>query len=780
MAEPHELNHEASRALVTPERLRSFFAPRSIATVGASDNSGWGRFIVTSCQVTGFDGPLIPVHPRAETAFGRPVTRNLRDLTEPVDLAFILAPLPAVEGVLDDMGAAGIKNAIVLASGYREVGEEGARIEDSLVARAVANDITLLGPNCLGFLNAHTRAAPYALTLPPPLTAGPVGVVLQSGALASVVLSFARSQAIGLSVLTSVGNESMMKTADVIEYLIEDEATRVIALFLEEIGDPERFAAMAMRADAAGKPVVALKVGSSPAGQEAALAHTGSVAGDDAVVDAALRQLNVIRVTSLEELLSTAALLGYGRHPAGRRMGVLTASGGACDIVADAASAEGIEIPPFAPETSDAITPHIPDFVTAKNPLDVTGYQLANVAGAGGLLPVDYALDAAVSDPGLDFVIYNGLNLPDARPPDEAMAARLERRVAYVAEKARSAPVPVIPIGSTCVNVSDYGRQQLTKNGLFLLPGLDLGVRALGHAVRWTQNRGTARLGFPGGFAGAVGTAPVPTRVAAAGGPWSEAEARDLLAGAGVPVVPGGLATSADEAVALARDAGLPVALKVCSAQITHKSDIGGVALGLATDAEVRAAYAKVTDAGAAVGGAVIDGVLVTPMRSGGVELLAGVTVDPTFGPVLAVGLGGVWVEVLNDTALRVLPADTGEIKAMLGELRGASLLRGARGGPPADLDAVAGAIAGIGHAALSLGGTLRTLEVNPLRVDGHQVEALDVLVVTGEVTALLGADDEPGCQRRTRRTARLGPEVPGRPRAPAASPRAHGDPRRP
>src|SRR5436189_420118 len=198
----------------------------------------------------------------------------------------------------------------------------------------------MLGPNCLGFINAHRRSAPYALALPPPLIAGPVGVALQSGALASVVLGFAKAHAIGLSLLTSMGNEAMMKTADVLDYLVEDEATRVICLFLEEIGDPDRFARVAEKADRAGKPIVALKVGSSPAGQQAALAHTGSVAGDDAVVDAVLRQLNVIRVTSLEELLTTGAALGYGRWPRGRRMGVLTLSGGSCDIIADAAARE--------------------------------------------------------------------------------------------------------------------------------------------------------------------------------------------------------------------------------------------------------------------------------------------------------------------------------------------------------------------------------------------------------------------------------------------------------
>lgn len=729
----HAANHAASRPLVTPARLRSFFAPRSIALVGASDNSGWGRYIVASCLATGFAGPLVPVHPRVKSAFGRPAVPSLRHLDEPPDLAFILAPLPAVEGVLDDMGAAGISNAVVLASGYREVGEEGARLEDSMIARAVANDVTVLGPNCLGFINAHTRSAPYALTLPPPLLAGPVGIVLQSGALASVVLGFTRAHGIGLSVLTSVGNEAMMKTADVLEYLIEDEATKVIALFLEEIGDPARFALMARRADAAGKPVVALKAGSSLAGRQAALAHTGSVAGDDAVIDAALRQLNVIRVTSLEALLSTAALLGCNRWPRGRRMGVLTASGGACDIIADRASAEGIEIPPFAPQTRDAITPRIPPFASARNPLDVTGYGLANVAdGSDPLSAIDYALDAAVRDPGLDFVLYSGLAMPDARPPDEAMAARIEQRAALVAQKIRSSPIPVIPIAPTCVDVSGWGREVLARNGLSVLPGIETGIVALGKALRWLEGRGAAippQAAGPGAGPGAV--AARGARATAADRPWPETAGRELLAAAGVPVVPGGLARSADEAAALARQAGLPVALKLCSAQVTHKSDVGGVALGLSCEAEVRAAYAKVLGAAAAVPGAVADGVLVTPMRGGGVELLAGVTVDETFGPVLAVGLGGVWVEVLGDTSLRLLPASAAEVKRMLGELRGSALLRGARGTRPASLDAVAEAIAGIGRAALSLGGALRALEVNPLWVNGDQVEALDVLVIT-------------------------------------------------
>jgi acyl-CoA synthetase (NDP forming) len=521
-----------------------------------------------------------------------------------------------------------------------------------------------------------------------------------------------------------MGNEAMMKTADVLDYLVEDEATKVICLFLEEIGDPVAFAAVAAKADRAGKPIVALKVGSSPAGQQAAMAHTGSVAGDDAVVGAVLRQLNVIRVTSLEELLTTGAALGYNRWPAGRRMGVLTLSGGSCDIIADAASAQDLQIPAFAEQTATKIGALLPSFASAQNPLDVTAFgTLANLSSRTGPLgAVDHALDIAVHDPNLDFVLFCGVTLPEVRPPDETMASALETRVEWLAGRMASAPIPVIPAATTCLDVSAYGRGLLTKHGLTMLSGLDLGMTALGHMLRWTENRGRVR---------AIAQAPALPGGTTQARAWSEEAARRLLTASGVPVVPGGLAGSADEAVEIAMRVGLPVALKICSAEITHKSDIGGVALGLGSEAEVRAAYEKVRAAGDAVPDAQVEGVLVTPMRSGGTELLAGVTVDPAFGPVLAVGLGGIWVELLRDTSLRLLPVDAAEVKRMLGELRGLPLLQGARGTRPADLDAVAAAIAGLGHTALSLNGSLRALEVNPLWVNGDQVEALDVLVVT-------------------------------------------------
>jgi len=710
----------AARDLISTERLAEFFAPRSIALVGASNTSGWARFIVAASSAVGYTGPLHPVHPTHTEVFGRPAVRSLRDLPEPVDLAFILAPTGAVMGVIDDAAAADIGNVVVLASGYREAGSGGRELEDELVARAAAHGIAVLGPNCLGFLNTAAKAAPFALTVPLPLIPGPVGIALQSGALSSALLAFARSQAIGVSTVASLGNEAMISTADVLDYLVEDEQTKVICLFLEEIGDPAEFSAAAQRADSAGKPIVALKVGASQAGQQAALAHTGAVAGDDAVVDAALRQLNIIRVASIEELLTTAALLGYQRRPRGRRMGVLTASGGACDIIADRASAQGIEIPPFAEATSEAISAHLPSFAATRNPLDVTGYVLAN-ARTSPLTAIDHALDAALADPGLDFVIFTGFTIPDVRPADDVLAKLLESRIDWLAERVHTAPIPAIPLSLTSTDINAYARKLLGEHDVHLVSGMELGVRAIGNALRWQEGRGRVPLMNARPSAADLGPAAA----------WSESRARDLLAEAGIPVVPGQLARSADEAVAAAAAVGRPVAMKISSAQITHKSDIGGVALGLDSDDAVRAAYARI----AAAAGKAGDGageVLVTAMRTGGVEVLAGVSVDPGFGPVLAVGLGGVFVEILSDVSLRVLPVDPDEVGRMFTELRSLPLLTGARGAAVADLGALAKVISDIGELACSLPG-LQALEVNPLWVCGDRIEALDALVVAAQ-----------------------------------------------
>ena len=719
-------NRKAVRELVTVERLREFFTPQSIAMVGASENSGWATSLVGAAATMGFNGRIVPVHPRAETAFGRPVIRNLRDLDEPVDITFILTPIQAVETVLDDMAAAGIRNGIVVTAGYREKGPEGLAAEESLVAKAISHGIVLLGPNCLGFFNTHSCSPAYGVPIAPPLIAGPVGVALQSGALALITQTIAKAQGVGVGLVATMGNEPMIDVVDATEYMIDDPDTKVICLFLEEISDRAKFARVAEKADAAGKPIVALKVGATPLGQAAAMAHTGSATGDDAVVDAAFRQLNIIRVKGMEEMFATAGVLAYNRWPAGRvgsRLGVVTGSGGGCDIIADSADPEGLEIPDFSEKTVEAITPLLPDFANVRNPLDVTGFAMANRAGGGSLNAMDETLNIVLEDPNLDLILYAGVQAPPVPPPpDNPLAANFEPRLDWLAERMSTARIPVVPITMMAVDQGAWGVAKLLERGIYTAPGLNQSVAAVGKSVRWLNNRGNIRL---------APELPPGSRQSSTKGAWSEMKSRQLLEDAGVPIVPGELVNSADDAAAAATRLGFPVVLKIQSEQITHKSDIGGVALRLNNEADVRTAFEKVYAAGKAVPGAVIDGVLVAPMRSGGLELLAGITTDPTFGPVMAVGMGGVWVEIMKDTSLRVLPVDAGEVKNMFTELKAAPLLQGARGSLPVDLDALATVVANLSNVAVSLGDSLGALEVNPLWVNGSQIEALDVLVIT-------------------------------------------------
>lgn len=717
---------ESTDHLVTPQRLRTFFAPQSVAIVGGSDTSGWAANVVDSLRVAGFDGPLVPVHPQHESAFGLPTCASLRELDEAVDLAFVMTPPHVVEDVLDDAAAAGVYHLIVLASDYAEAGDDGRERERHLIDHAAERGITLLGPNCLGFINASAHVAPYGLLIPPPLQPGPVGVVLQSGALASAVLGFAQAHAVGVSLLASMGNEGMITTADVLEYLIDDANTQVVALFLESIRQPERFRTLAAKAAELGKPIVALKVGRSPAGQRAALAHTGAVAGNEAIVDAALRQLGVIRVDSLEELLVTAGFLAYCRVPTGKRMGVVTASGGACDIIADRAHEEGIDIPDFVPETSQRLEQILPSIADADNPLDVTGYGLAH-GRQGASTIIDDTLGIVTHDPNVDFVFFLGVNIPEQ--PPHGSETRIEQRVAGLSSMIQNSPVPVVPVANTCTDLKPFARDMLERSGLHLVGGIEFGMTALGHALRWSaQHRRSCRQSSQP----AIRRLQLPSWVSTVDGPWSEVRAREFLTEAQVPTIPAELVTSAEQAAEAAKRMGFPVVLKICSAQITHKSDIGGVDLGLSNTTGVRKAYARIHKAARSqCSDAEIDGVLVSPMRTGGIELLVGVTLDPTFGPVLALGLGGIWVETLQDTSLRLLPVSENEVRAMLSELRGAALLHGARGTAPADLDKITMAVTKLAVCAEALGSSLQELEVNPLWVDGNSVEALDVLITT-------------------------------------------------
>ncbi|WP_043640215.1 acetate--CoA ligase family protein [Nonomuraea candida] len=685
------------------------FNPRSIALVGATDKSGWSVSTLANLRAHAFPGPVHLVNTRGGVVHGMPAYRSLSEIPEPVDLAYVMVPTAAVPGVLREGAKLGIRCYVILTAGFGESGEEGARLEAEIAAFAAEHGLTILGPNGNGYINAAAGVTPYGLPIPEPLLRGAVGVVLQSGALASSVLGFAQARNVGISLLTSMGNESVVTVTDVIDYLVDDPATRVIALFLETVRNPAEFSRVARRALKAGKPIVALKIGRSTLASNTAQAHTGALVGDDDVIDAALRQLGVIRVRSLEDLIITAGLLAATGPLPGRRVGVVTPSGGASEIIADRAEDEGLELPPFAPETVAALAEIVPSFGTVQNPLDVTGYVLIDRTLMGR------ALEIVSADPGIDLILLLS-DAPKAAPPDPAPVLAM-----YTASARRIAesPVPVVVVSNVLTDITEFGRRVQEETGFpYVAGGIEHGLHAIGAAVRWSELRARA-LSRPAPAPPAPGTVPP-----GASGLWAEHRAAGLLASAGLPVVPSELAREELEAVAAAERFGYPVVLKVAAEGLGHKSDIGGVRLGLGGAEEVRRAYRELVAAVPEVAG-----VLVQPQRSGGVELLVGVVRDPAWGLTLAVGLGGVWVEVLRDTALRVLPVDAGEVRTALSELRGAALLNGIRGAEPADLDAVAGVVARIAAFAESLGDGLESLEINPLLVSGSRVEALDALI---------------------------------------------------
>jgi acetate---CoA ligase (ADP-forming) len=734
---------------VNPGGLRALFHPRSIALVGASDRSGWSVGTFGNLRGHGFPGPVHLVNPRAGVVHGEKAYPSLAAVPGPVDLAFVMVPTDAVLPVLRAGAEAGIPAYVVLTSGFGEIGPEGARREEEIAAFARDRGLTILGPNGNGYINAAAGITPYGLPIPPPLLRGPVGVVLQSGALASSVLSFAQARNIGLSLLVSMGNESMLSVADVVDYLAGDPDTRVIALFLESVRQPEKFAAAARRALAAGKPVVALKVGRSDLARHTAQAHTGALVGDDGVVDAVFRQLGVVRVRSIEDLIITAGLLAAGPLP-GSRLGVVTPSGGASEIIADRAQDEGLELPPFAPATVAALAALLPPFATVANPLDVTGYVVVDRTLLGR------ALEIVAADPGIDAVLLLS-ELPRDVPADPPAVRAL---FAATAARIAAAPRPVVVVSNALTDITPFGREFQASLGYPpVVGGIEHGIQAIGAAVRWSRAqsawsraqsarsqaqsaRSQAQSAWSQADHAAAGKRSSPAESAGAAGPagpcglpaepragtWAEDRAAALLAAYGVPVVPSREAGDEAAAVDAAGSLGYPVVVKAVSPDIAHKTEAGAVRLALADADAVRQAYRDVRAAARAAGAQDVR-VLVQPYRTGGIELIAGVVRDPAWGLVLAVGLGGVWVEVLRDAALRVLPAGPAEIRAALGELRGAAVLQGARGAVPANLDRVAEVIARIAGAAEHLRDQLESLEVNPLLVRGDQVEALDALV---------------------------------------------------
>lgn len=715
--------------MVTSTQLKAFFEPRSFALIGASDKSTFSGLLHQNLVDAGHGPATFLINRRAATVHGRAAFTSCVEAGQRIDLAFVMVPAPAVADAIRDAAAAGARGVIVLSSGFAETGPEGRRRQQELVALAAELDVVLLGPNVLGFTNV-AAGIPAMVLSDPPTEPGNVALISQSGASCGAMKDFAALAGVGLSHVITVGNEAMVTVGHLIDYLVDDDRTDAIAVFMEGIREPEVFAAAARRAAAAGKAVVILKAGRSELAARAAQSHTGALVGDDRVVDAVFARYGIIRVDTIESMLVTAGVAAHTGPLEKPGIGVVSISGGACDIIADLAQDAGALLPELSEATVRRVRSVMPEYGHVQNPLDITGAAIIDPA------IWQESIAAVGSDPSVGVVAAVN-SLPwreDGRP------FYGQKYVDAIGAGMARSSVPALYLTQVTQPVGAQTRTVLDQGGVaHAVPGLHLGVEALARVARWSRSRADA----------AAEPAGPPLRTRAVDPvPYSEVDARALLEEAGVPVVPARHVHSAQEAAQAAQGYGGPVAMKIVSAQIAHKSDVGGVRLGV-DPGDAAAVYEELAEVGRRqeeATGARVDGVLVSPMRGDGVELLVGVTRDSDWGLMLAVALGGVLVEVLDDVALAPLPVSPARARTMLESLRGAALLHGVRGRPAADIDALARVVSAVGVLAAELGPPLESLEVNPLRVDGKRIEALDALVTWCDIPQRNPGEETTGC----------------------------------
>jgi acyl-CoA synthetase (NDP forming) len=607
----------SGRGWVSPDRIAQLLTPSSVAVVGASEKSPWSRMALANFRALEFDGPVHLVNPRGATVDGRPVHPSCKAIGEPIDLALLLTPAGVVEEVLVDAAAAGARSAVLLAGGFAET--DSHALEQERVAELARElDVALVGPNCLGFANVLDRKSGWVGTPPSRLVPGPLAIVSQSGAVGSTLLRHAIDQDLGVSHLVTTGNQACLNILDVVGALLEDPRVRAIAVFAESLASADHFFEIAARARELSKGIVMLKAGRSSLAAEIAQSHTGALVGDDRLVDTALRQAGVVRVRSLEELITTAALLANTGPLGPGGVYFISPSGGACDLIADTADAIGLAVPQPSTETLLAFKERLPPAAVARNPLDVTGAVLTDRE-----LMADTVRLAA----GDDVTALVACIGPVPAPSNEALLRGL-------AEGLAAGGVPGVLITQTAQSLDPEVRQTARAcDAPHLIPGLDNAIAALGQLVWWSER--LRQRAWQRSSAGAAQSA------APAAEAMSEAGALALLREHGVPTPPWRLAISADEAASAAGKLGMPVVVKVCSAAIAHKSDFGGVLLNLDGPDAVAAAFASVTSrAAAAHPDAAIDGVIVAAQRPPGLELLVGVVADATWGQSLTVGFG--------------------------------------------------------------------------------------------------------------------------------------------
>lgn len=697
---------------VTPNGgLDALFRPRSVAIIGASDDAARiGGRPLRYLRESGFAGPVWPVNPTRRTVQGVPAYASLANVAGVPDVALIAVPAAAVPQAMRDCASHGVKAAIVFSAGFGETGEAGRAVQAEVMAIARAAGIRVLGPNCLGVHSAIDRfvgtfGSILDRGLPDP---GPIGIVSQSGAFGMYLAYLTQSRGLGVSHAITTGNEADVDLSESLMWLVRQPHVKVVMVHAESIRDGNCFIAALREAHKARKPVIVMKVGVSPAGAQAASSHTDALAGSDAVFGGILRQYGAYRAWTTEEQIDVAYAAANGIFPAGNRLGVVTGSGGVGVHMCDAADRFGLAVPPLPSDAQAQILDMLP-FASPTNPVDVTAQALSDMS------VLERSLRIVLEKGGYDAVIAAFLGLPLARP----FAAPLRDALVRGA-KGHSSKLFVLNVNADKDVVHDYEAQ-----GFLVFEDATRAVRAVA-ALRELHRAFDTPLGSAGATAGHGRQVALPAEL-------DELNAKRILADAGLPVLREELVRDADAAVAAWRTIGAPVAMKIVSPAILHKTEIGGVVLDIDDDTAVRRSFDLLMERGLANAPAdQITGVLVSPMAGDGVETIVGVSRDPVFGPVVMFGLGGILVEVLRDVTFRRAPFGLGEAQRMINEIAGRAMLDGVRGRPPADTDALAQALATISVFAAENVETIDSIDINPLlvRPQGQGVAALDAVIV--------------------------------------------------
>ena len=700
--------------------LRRFFAPRSVAYIGATEDLGkFGGRCVRELIDFGFAGEIYPVNPKRSEIFGLKCFATLAEVPVVPDHVGIVLPSAAIPDALEQCGRAGVPFVTVFSAGFAETGTAGGRaLQARITAIARQWGVRVMGPNCNGMVNFVDRVAitSTAVIRGPHRPAGDVAVASHSGGAGQVNVMWRAQQAgLEISYQVSCGNDADLDLLDYMSFMVDDERTRVVLALAETISDGVKLRALAERAAALDKPIVMVKVGRSAAGSRAAASHTGAVTGSDAVCSAALEQLGIVRVDDCHELYEAAMLLRRRQRVTGRRAAATSISGGNLVMVTDLGAAIGVEWPQYAEATQRALGDLLPGFSRAANPTDLTA---AAIGRADVFTSVCRALH---DDPNIDVVL-----------PVLTFAPAAEIRSLTTFAAAAAKPVALLWTGK-CLDDASVTPERLVGEGHAVFRDAQPAMKALWTAMRYGEGRRTrAAAAEPRRPAGTDATA-ARALLGAATGPLDERASKQLLALYGLPITREEVARDAAGAVRIARDMAAPVALKILSAEILHKTEAGAIRLGLSGDAAVARGFDEVLAAAHAYRpDARIEGVLVQEMVAGGEEVLLGISTDPVFGPVITVGLGGIFVEVMKDVALRLAPVGLEQAHAMLASLRSYPLLTGARGRALLDVDALADCVVRVSWLAADLGGVLAELDINPLRVlaRGQGVRVVDALAI--------------------------------------------------